>query len=54
MDGAQLRRVRARSLSTAKAPTGGYTIDDHPHLLTARLREVFEAFRKQVLALDPV
>jgi uncharacterized protein with ParB-like and HNH nuclease domain/predicted transport protein len=32
---------------------GGYTIDDHPYLLAAGLREVFEAFRKEVLALDP-
>jgi len=32
---------------------GGYTIDDHPHLLSAGMREVFEAFRKEVLALDP-
>jgi uncharacterized protein with ParB-like and HNH nuclease domain/predicted transport protein len=30
-----------------------YTIDDHPHLLTANIRPVFEAFRKAVLALDP-
>lgn len=30
-----------------------YTIDDHPHLLTATLRPVFEAFRKAVFALDP-
>lgn len=37
-----------------KPPTaGGYTIDDHPHLLTPGMREVFEAFRKEVLALDP-
>jgi len=37
-----------------KAPsTGGYSIEDHPHLLTPGLREVFEAFRKEVLALDP-
>jgi uncharacterized protein with ParB-like and HNH nuclease domain/predicted transport protein len=33
--------------------TGAYTIDDHPRLLTPGLREVFEAFRKEVLALDP-
>jgi len=33
--------------------TGGYTIDDHPHLLTPGLRDVFAAFRKEVLALDP-
>ena len=38
----------------AKVPaSGGYTIDDHPQLLTPSLREVFEAFRKGVLALDP-
>jgi len=30
-----------------------YTINDHPHLLAASLRPVFEAFRKGVLALDP-
>lgn len=37
-----------------KTPSaGGYTIEDHPHLLTPGLREVFEAFRKEVLALDP-
>lgn len=30
-----------------------YTIDDHPNLLTANMRIVFEAFRKAVLALDP-
>ncbi len=28
-------------------------IDDHPYLLTANMRPVFEAFRKAVLALDP-
>jgi len=35
-----------------KAATAGYTIDDHPHVAAGPLREVFEAFRKQVLALD--
>lgn len=30
-----------------------YSIDDHPHLLASQMREVFEAFRKEVLALDP-
>jgi uncharacterized protein with ParB-like and HNH nuclease domain/predicted transport protein len=30
-----------------------YTINDHPHLLAASLRPVFEALRKEVLALDP-
>jgi uncharacterized protein with ParB-like and HNH nuclease domain/predicted transport protein len=36
-----------------KAQLAGYTIDDHPYLMAGPLREVFEAFRKQVLALDP-
>lgn len=36
-----------------KAPAAGYTIADHPHLLISPIREIFEAFRKQVLALDP-
>lgn len=37
-----------------RLPTvGGYTIDTHPNLLTPPLRGVFEAFRKEVLALDP-
>ena len=33
--------------------TDGYSIEDHPYLLSTGVREVFEAFRKQVLALDP-
>lgn len=36
-----------------KVPALGYTINDHPYLLTSPMREVFEAFRRQVLALDP-
>jgi len=32
---------------------GTYSIDDHPHLRSGLMREVFEAFRKEVLALDP-
>jgi predicted transport protein len=31
----------------------GYTIDDHPYLTANSMRELFEAFRAQVLALDP-
>lgn len=31
----------------------GYTIDDHPNLLTPSMRPMFESFRKAVLALDP-
>lgn len=30
-----------------------YTIEDHPYLLAGPMRELFEAFRKEVLALDP-
>jgi predicted transport protein len=32
---------------------GGYTISNHPHLLSPVIRDMFEAFRKEVLALDP-
>ncbi len=32
----------------------GYSIEDHPHLLSGISRELFEAFRKEVLSLDPV
>ena len=31
----------------------GYSIGDHPQLVSGPMHEVFEAFRKQVLALDP-
>jgi uncharacterized protein with ParB-like and HNH nuclease domain/predicted transport protein len=31
----------------------GYTISDHPHLASGPIRELFEAFREEVLALDP-
>jgi uncharacterized protein with ParB-like and HNH nuclease domain/predicted transport protein len=34
------------------ASQASYTIDDHPHLLVPALRGVFDAFRKEVLALD--
>jgi uncharacterized protein with ParB-like and HNH nuclease domain/predicted transport protein len=36
-----------------KAAIAAYTIEAHPHLAAGPLREVFDAFRKQVLALDP-
>ncbi len=35
------------------AGTAGHTIDDHPHLAPGPIRELFEAFRKQVISLDP-
>ena len=38
---------------TKEQATGAYTIDDHPQLLARGMREVFEAFRKEVLGLDP-
>jgi len=41
---------RYRKKPAAK-PT--YTIEDHPYLLSGPMRELFEAFRKEVLALDP-
>ena len=34
-------------------PASGYTIEDHPSLLLPAMRVVFEAFGKEVLALDP-
>lgn len=33
--------------------TSGYTIEDHPNLVTGAMVLVFNAFRKEVLALDP-
>lgn len=36
-----------------KTEVATYSIEDHPHLLTNNMRELFEAFRKEVLALDP-
>lgn len=30
-----------------------YSIEDHPHLLNSTTRELFETFRKAVIALDP-
>jgi uncharacterized protein with ParB-like and HNH nuclease domain/predicted transport protein len=36
-----------------KVVTGGYTLDEHPYLKADALRPLFEAFRKEVLALDP-
>ena len=36
-----------------KAVAAGYAIENHPHLVAGPIRSVFEAFRKEVLALDP-
>ena len=49
-------KLAAEVLATYRpTPTEGtsYTIADHPNLLTPGIRELFEAFRKEVLALDP-
>ncbi len=35
------------------AAAASYTINDHPNLLVSPHRELFEAFRKEVVALDP-
>ena len=49
LDVATLATYRPETPATAS----GYTIENHPNLRTPGLREVFEAFRKEVLALDP-
>ena len=36
-----------------RAVKSGYTIEDHPYIHTGAMRELFEALRKEVLALDP-
>jgi len=48
LDAATLAAYQPAKVATA----GGYTLEDHPNLLAPGLREVFEAFRKEVLALD--
>ena len=49
LDAGVLDAYRAR-----KEATTGYAIEDHPHLHSGVVRELFEAFRKEVLAIDPV
>lgn len=38
--------------ATAK-PGQQYSVGDHPHLVTGPMRDLFEALRKSILALDP-
>jgi predicted transport protein len=45
--------ILATYLPTKVEEKGGYTINNHPNLLAPGIRDVFEAFRKEVLALDP-
>jgi predicted transport protein len=35
------------------APKQSYSIEDHPHLLSEPMKELFASFRKEILALDP-
>ena len=42
-----------KSFQAPKEPTHIYSIDDHPHLLSGVAKELYEAFRKEVMALDP-
>jgi uncharacterized protein with ParB-like and HNH nuclease domain/predicted transport protein len=37
----------------AKTAPSGYAITDHPYLLAGTSRDLFEAFRKEVMVLDP-
>jgi predicted transport protein len=49
LDAATLAGYQPTKLPTA----GGYTIEDHPQLLGPDLREMVEALRRELLALDP-
>ena len=48
LDSATLRAYQPEK----PAQTSGYTINDHPYLLTSGMRWLFDAFRREVLALD--
>lgn len=41
------------SYSPRQPVKDGYSIDDHQHLASPQMRALFDAFRKEVLALDP-
>lgn len=49
LDAAILKTYQPTKVKAA----GEYTINDHPYLSSNGLRDVFEAFRKEVIALDP-
>ena len=34
-------------------PKSAYTLHDHPHLISGKMRSLFDAFRREVLALNP-
>jgi uncharacterized protein with ParB-like and HNH nuclease domain/predicted transport protein len=49
----QISAERMAELTAGKAPSREYSIDDHHHLLSHPMSMIFEAFRKEVLGLDP-
>jgi len=51
----QTPKLDAQVLDAYRPDTAAstYTINDHPFLLASGMRELFAAFRKEVLALDP-
>ena len=38
----------------AKRVRGEYTLDDHPHVADPKMRALFDALKREILALDPV
>lgn len=48
LDAAVLESYRVKP-----ATSTNYTIEDHPHIASGPMRELFAAFRREVLALDP-
>lgn len=49
-------RLPAETLSAYRSvpeTTATYSIDNHPYLLSGKLRELFETFSKEVMSLDP-
>lgn len=48
-----LPEVTLATYRKAGAAKSSYTINEHPQLLTTKIRPLFEAFRREVLALDP-
>ena len=52
----QAPQIDAETLTVykpANTAASHYTVDEHPHLALGAMRDLFEVFRKQVLALDP-
>ncbi|MCW7470571.1 DUF262 and DUF1524 domain-containing protein [Leptospira kanakyensis] len=49
----KLNEIILKSYKPKKTSNENYSINDHPNLLTPNVRILFEAFRKEVLSLDP-